>query len=313
MSAGRRVGVLVMHYGTPTSPDDLERYYTDIRRGRPPTAEQLADLRRRYDAIGGSSPLQQISQRQLDVLAAALDATAPGRFVTALGTKHATPTIADAVQGLADAGVSDVIGLVLAPHNSSGSIGEYVQRAGSAAAAAGVTFDAIRSWATEPAFVSFLTRELEAIRPTMPSNAKVVFTAHSLPRRIVDSGDPYPHEVRATADAVASAAGLSRWAGWSLAWQSAGRTPEPWLGPDISTVIADLARTEDADGMIVCACGFVADHLEVLYDLDIEASRQAEQAGLAFARTASVNADPAVLGALAVRVIERSRQLDVVS
>jgi ferrochelatase len=134
-------------------------------------------------------------------------------------------------------------------------------------------------------------------------NSKVVFTAHSLPRRILDVGDPYPEEVRSTASAVATEVGLAPWARWAVAWQSAGRTPEPWLGPDILTVIDDLARAEHADGLLVCPCGFVADHLEVLYDLDVDARRRAEQQGLVFARTDSVNADATVFAALAARVV----------
>jgi ferrochelatase len=134
----------------------------------------------------------------------------------------------------------------------------------------------------------------------MPEATAVVFTAHSLPERIIAEGDPYPDEVEATAKAVAEAAGLTD-DRWSVAWQSAGRTPEPWIGPDILTVIDDLAES-GRDGVLVCPCGFVADHLEVLYDLDIEARRQAEARGLVFERTASMNADPAVLGALAARV-----------
>jgi ferrochelatase len=138
----------------------------------------------------------------------------------------------------------------------------------------------------------------------MPPNTKVVFTAHSLPRRILDDGDPYPHEVRATASAVAAVLGLGPWAEWAVAWQSAGRTPEPWIGPDILTVIDELAASENADGVLVCPCGFVADHLEVLYDLDVDGRRRAEERGLVFERTESVNADPDVFAALAARVLE---------
>jgi ferrochelatase len=137
----------------------------------------------------------------------------------------------------------------------------------------------------------------------LPERTKVVFTAHSLPRRILAAGDPYPDELRATAQAVASRVGLAPWAGWCTAWQSAGRTDEPWLGPDILQVITDLAASDGSAGVLVCPCGFVSDHLEILYDLDIEARRHAARLGLAFARTACVNDDPAVLGALAERVL----------
>ena len=141
----------------------------------------------------------------------------------------------------------------------------------------------------------------------MPEKTKVLFTAHSLPQRIIDGGDPYPDELRATAELVAEKAGLTRWSQWSIAWQSAGRTPEPWIGPDILEVIDQIATTrntdEPIDGVLVSACGFVADHLEVLYDLDIEAAHRAQEHGLAFARTECVNDDKNVMAALAQRVI----------
>ena len=137
----------------------------------------------------------------------------------------------------------------------------------------------------------------------MCSSDLVLFTAHSLPQRIIDAGDPYPEQLRATAEAVASRVGLSDWSSWSIAWQSAGRTPEPWIGPDILAVIDDLAASENASGVLVCACGFVADHLEVLYDLDIEASAHATAKGLAFDRTACVNDDENVMLSLARRVV----------
>lgn len=292
------VGVLVMAYGTPASPDEVLPYYIDIRRGRPPTDEQLADLMRRYAAIGGLSPLLAITHAQRDALRAALG----DGFDVEIGMKHTAPTIEDGVAALEARGVERIVGLVLAPHFSAMSVGQYLQRA---AAAATVPFGAVESWATEPAYVQFLAQTVAAQLATMPAATKVVFTAHSLPQRIVDAGDPYPTEVRSTAAAVAARLGFAPFAQWSTAWQSAGRTPEPWLGPDILLVIDEFAamgKDEHAEALLVCPCGFVADHLEVLYDLDIEARQRAEARGLMFERTASLNADPTVLGALAARV-----------
>jgi ferrochelatase len=297
-----------MAYGTPRTPAEIEPYYTDIRRGRPPTPELLADLVARYDAIGGISPLAQLTEAQRDALQGALDERAPGQYRVVLGLKHAEPKIETAVAELVAAGTRRIIGLVLAPHFSAYSIGQYLGRAREAAAPHGIEVAGVESWAVEPAFVEFLAAEVRARLAELPPNTKVLFTAHSLPQRIIDAGDPYPDEVRATAAAVAAAAGLTRWSQWAVAWQSAGRTPEPWLGPDILAVIDELAASEHADGVLVCACGFVADHLEVLYDLDIEARRHAEARGLAFARTACVNADPAVIGALAERVMACDRR-----
>lgn len=298
-----RTAVLLMAYGTPRTPEEIEPYYTDIRRGRPPTPELLAELVERYQAIGGISPLAERTESQRDALQRALDERSPGTYEVVLGLKHAEPMIETAVDDLATRGFTRIIGLVLAPHFSTYSIGQYMDRARAAAAPHGISVSGIESWAVEPAFVSFLASDLTKRLRDMPEGTKVLFTAHSLPQRIIDAGDPYPNELRATAQAVADAAGIAEWSTWSIAWQSAGRTPEPWIGPDILAVVDDLAASDDASGVLVCACGFVADHLEVLYDLDIEAKHYAQERGLAFDRTACVNSDPGVIGALADRVI----------
>ena len=303
-----RTGVLLMAYGTPRAPEEIETYYTDIRRGRPPTAELLADLTRRYEAIGGTSPLTARTEAQRDALQRALDAKEPGRFVVRIGLKHADPKIEAGVDELSHEGTERVVGLVLAPHYSALSVGEYLGRAGAAAADAGLPFAGIESWATEPAYVEFLADEVRRRLADMPANCKVVFTAHSLPRRALVAGDPYPDELRATATAVAAVVGLDPWSQWSIAWQSAGRTTEPWIGPDLLSVIDELAESENADGLLVCPCGFVSDHLEVLYDLDIEARQRAQAHGLTFDRTASMNDDPAVTDALAARVVARDER-----
>jgi len=302
VASGAPLGVVVMAYGTPASPADVEAYYTHIRRGNAPTPQQLADLTRRYDAIGGTSPLAERTEAQRAGLAAALDERAPGRCRVVLGQKHAAPFIEDAVATLGDAGVEAAVGLVLAPHYSRFSVGEYQERLASAGAARGIASARIESWHLEPTYLTFLTGAvLDALEP-MPERTKVLFTAHSLPERVLVD-DPYPEQLRESASAVADAAGLDRWAGWSVAWQSAGRTPEPWRGRDILEVVRDLAATGRAEGVLVCPQGFVSDHLEVVYDLDIEARSVADEVGLAFARTRVLNADPAVLGALADRVL----------
>jgi ferrochelatase len=301
--ADERLGVVVMAYGTPRTPADVEAYYTHIRRGNAPTPEQLADLTMRYDAIGGVSPLAERTEAQRVTLQAALDERAPGAPRVVLGQKHAAPFIEDAVATLAADGIQRIVGLVLAPHFSGFSVGQYQERLRTAAAEHGIATGTIDCWHLEPTYVAFLTEAVvEALRP-LPERTKVLFTAHSLPERVLVD-DPYPEQLRASAAAVAEAAGLDRWAGWSLGWQSAGRTPEPWRGPDILEIIRDLAATGRADGVLVCPQGFVSDHLEVVYDLDIEARRVADEVGLAFARTRVLNADAAVLGALAERVLQ---------
>ena len=302
-----RTAVLLMAYGTPRTREEIEPYYTDIRRGRPPTPELLAELTARYDALGGTSPLAARTEAQRAGLQAALDAVAPGEYEVRLGLKHAEPKIETAVEQLAADGFRRIVGLVLAPHYSSYSIGQYMDRTKAAAEPHGIEVTGIHSWATEPAFVDFIAADLREKLAAMPENTKVLFTAHSLPERIVAAGDPYPDELRSTAEAVAAAAGLGRWSNWAIAWQSAGRTPEPWLGPDILTVIDDLASAENhaerTQGVLVSAVGFVADHLEVLYDLDIEAAKRAADHGIAFSRTRCVNDDATVMAALAQRVV----------
>jgi ferrochelatase len=298
-----KTAVLLMAYGTPRSREEILPYYTDIRRGRPPTEEQLNDLTARYEAIGGLSPLAALTEAQRDALQTALNNIAPNTYHVALGLKHAAPMIEDAVQQLATEGFTKIVALVLAPHFSSFSIGQYIDRATTAAAPHGISVVGITSWATEEAFIEFLASDMSAKLASMPANTHVLFTAHSLPQRIIDAGDPYPAELRSTAVAVAAKVGLTENTQWSIAWQSAGRTPEPWIGPDILDVIDQLAtQSNPATGVLVSACGFVADHLEVLFDLDIEASHRAEQHGLAFARTECVNDNGAIMNALAHRV-----------
>ena len=299
-----KTAVLLMAYGTPRSREEILPYYTDIRRGRPPTEEQLGDLTARYEAIGGLSPLAALTEAQGNALQSALDAARPNEFHVTLGLKHASPTIEEAVADLAQKNFTKIVCLVLAPHFSSYSIGQYVGRAAAAAEPLGISVVGVESWATEDAFVTFLANDMRTKLSAIPVDTHVFFTAHSLPQRIIDAGDPYPNELRSTAEAVAKQLGLIENQQWSIAWQSAGRTPEPWIGPDILDAIDALAQeTNPPSGVLVCACGFVADHLEVLFDLDIEAHHRAEKYEMAFARTQCVNDNSEVMAALAQRVI----------
>jgi ferrochelatase len=221
-----------------------------------------------------------------------------------LGQKHAAPFIEDGVVALADAGVDRVVGLVLAPHFARASVGQYLERAHESASGHGLSFTPVESWHLVPELIDFLADAVTAARSTLPDRHKVLFSAHSLPERAL-VGDGYPDVLRESAEAVAAKLGLGPWADWTLCWQSAGRTGDAWRGPDINEVIVDLAGTGRADGVLVCPQGFVADGLEVLYDIDIQARETAEKAGLAFARTRSLNDDPTVMAALAGLVLQR--------
>lgn len=293
-------GLLVMAYGTPKSPADIEPYYTHIRRGRPPTPELLEELTLRYEAIGGISPLAALTNAQLQALENALKEQSNETWQVALGQKHADPFIEDGVMELVEGGVTDIVGLVLAPHYSGFSVGEYQRRARETAEQHGVRLHEIHTWHLQPAYLDFLTEAVSDARAGMPERHTVLFTAHSLPERVLEN-DPYPDQLVESAKVVADRLGITS---WSVAWQSAGRTPEPWRGPDILEELQRIATEGSADGVVVCAQGFTSDHLEVLYDLDIEAKQIAESLGLQFARTRSLNADEKVMSALAGVVID---------
>lgn len=297
-----RVGVLLMAYGTPGRAEDVESYYTDIRRGRPPTAELLADLVRRYEAIGGLSPLAERTRAQRDALATELGEGFPVR----LGLKHAAPLIEQAAEELASDGVDGVVGLVLAPHYSALSVGGYHDRARTALAGRSA-YMPIESWHVEPELVGLLAgrwRETAAaFEDAELPDVETLFTAHSLPERVRAMGDPYEEQLAATAAAVAASAGVPD-GRWRVAWQSAGRTPERWLAPDILSVMPLLAAA-GRRGVILCPAGFTSDHLEVLYDVDIEARRAAGEHGMRLVRTRSLNDDPIFIRLLARLVRER--------
>lgn len=295
-------GVVLMAYGTPNGPDDIETFYTDIRHGRPPSAAQLAELRSRYAAIGGVSPLAEKTAALVAAVGRVLEAVAPGHFRTLYGAKHSDPTIEAAIDELAAAGATAIVGIVLAPHYSVGSVGEYLARARERAAARNLAAAFVERWGAEPELVELLARRtseaLASLPGRDPAKVEVIFTAHSLPARIIASGDRYPDELAETAALVAARCGIDR---WRTGWQSAGRTAEPWLGPDVAEILAEVADA-GTRAVVVCAAGFTSDHLEVCYDLDIAAARRAAELGLGFARTESLNDDPG-LAALLARLV----------
>jgi ferrochelatase len=290
--------VLLMAYGSPDRLDQVEAYYTDIRRGSPPPPHLLEELLGRYRAIGGGSPLSRIVEEQRAAVEAKLAARGRPLRVYA-GMRHIEPRIGRIVEGMAADGVERFAAIALAPQKSSNAAG-YRRAVDAALAGLGEgapSLSYVDSWYDQPRFIEALvasTREALARFPD-PAAVRVMFTAHSLPARVVAEGDPYPQELAGTAALVADWLGL---ASYDFAFQSAGRTGEPWLGPDILDEIRRLA-SERVRELVIRPVGFVADHLEVLYDIDIEAQAVARAAGIRLERARSMNTDPIFIAGLA--------------
>jgi ferrochelatase len=286
-----------MAYGTPERLEDVERYYTHIRRGSVPPPELLADLVARYEAVGGPTALNRITRAQAEGVARALARHGQPASVY-VGFKHVPPFVGDAVGQMEVEGIEAAVGLVLAPHYSLRSIAEY-ERYAEAARPPGLALDVIRSWHDDPGLIAFLATRLREALARSSESARVLFTAHSVPVPASGLEDPYAGQLRETCQLVAKAAGVEE---WDFAFQSAGRTADKWLGPDVLETIGGIAD-RGHDGVVLQAVGFVADHLETLYDLDVEARRAAESHGLRYTRAAMPNADPAFIDVLA-RIVE---------
>ncbi|HZT94298.1 MAG TPA: ferrochelatase [Gaiellaceae bacterium] len=279
-----KVAVVLMAYGSPERLSDVPAYYADIRGGRPIAPEHLADLVERYRRLGieDSSPLNAITEQTRAALEAELG------LPVFTGMKHWTPRIVDAAEAALAAGAEQVVGLVLAPHYSALSIAGYREQLERALdGRAELRF--VDSWHDERGFVELLA---ERVRGT---GAHVVFTAHSLPARILEAGDPYRDQLLETSRLVAEAAGLDA---WSFSFQSESPTGEPWLGPDILDHLESLHR-QGVERVLVCPVGFVSDHLEIRWDLDVEAQDKAAELGLLLERIEMPNADPAFVRTLA--------------
>ena len=276
--------VVLMAYGSPERLEDVPAYYADIRGGRPIAPENLADLVERYRRLGieDSSPLNAITEQTRVALEIELG------LPVFTGMKHWTPRIADAAEAALRSGAEEIVGLVLAPHYSALSIAGYREQLEQALEGrAELRF--VESWHSELGFVELLA---ERVRGT---GAHVVFTAHSLPARILDQGDPYKDQLLETARLVVEAAGLDD---WSFSFQSESPTGEPWLGPDILDHLESLRR-QGVERVLVCPVGFVSDHLEIRWDLDVEAQEKAAELGMQLERIDMPNADPTFVRTLA--------------
>jgi ferrochelatase len=305
-ASGAPVGVLLMAYGTPETPDQVEAYFTHIRGGRAPSPESVERLRPRYELVGGRTPLLEITNQVRDALEHELNAAAIGpTYRVYVGMKHWHPFIGDVVPRIVADGVAELIAVALAPHYSLISIGGYQAAVGTALA--GITdpptLRFVDSWHLHPQFVDFMAASVSAALDEFPAAdpaeadgaVTVVFSAHSLPARIREWDDPYETQLRESCAAVAEGAGVR---GWRFAWQSAGHTGEPWLGPDIVDYLETL-HGEGVRRVLSVPIGFVSDHLEIMYDIDYEARRKAESLGMTLRRTRMPNADPAFVRVLA--------------
>ena len=279
-------GVLLMAHGTPSSLDEMPEYLRLVRGGRPASAELVHEMRENYGAIGGHSPLTEITEAQADALRARLGPASP----VEVGMRNWHPFIKDALARLAAAGVTRVIGVPLAPQFSTLSVQKYIDAA-TAALPPGVAFEAVESFHTHPLLLDAFAERVRAAAPA-PDEA-VIFTAHSLPVRVIEGGDRYADQVAETSAGVAARAGIAR---YDVAYQSAGRTPEPWIGPELGKLIDDRSATTRK--FLVVPIGFVCDHTEILFDIDVQAAQTAREFSTTLRRTESLNTSPLFIATL---------------
>ncbi|NGY93672.1 ferrochelatase [Bacillus megaterium] len=302
------MGLLVMAYGTPYKEEDIERYYTHIRRGRKPSPEALEDLQNRYEAIGGISPLAKITQQQMESLEKRLNEVQDEiEFKAYLGLKHIEPFVEDAVEAMHKDGIKEAVSIVLAPHFSTFSVKSYNGRAKETAEKlGGPIIHSVESWYSEPKFIQYwatrVKQTFDLIDEEKRQKAVLIVSAHSLPEKIIAAGDPYPNQLQETADLIAQAAGIEH---YEIGWQSAGNTPEPWIGPDVQDLTRELHEEKGYTSFVYTPVGFIADHLEVLYDNDYECKVVTDEIGADYYRPEMPNAQPEFIDGLATVVLKR--------
>lgn len=280
-------GVLLMTYGAPAGREDLPAYLAKVRGGKEPALELVEEMARRYERIGGS-PLIRITAAQAE----ALERELGDGWLVSSGMRYSEPSIAHAVKALVARGARRLVGVVMSPQWSPLLMGGYARALDDAVAALGVTATVAGAWHRETAFIDDLAA---AITEARAGGGHVVLTAHSLPKRVYEAEPAYIDQLRETAEAVARRAGLDE---WTWAYQSAGHTKEEWLRPDLTDVFPEIAR-QGRRAVVVAPVQFLADHLEVLYDLDVAAAEQAGAAGLRYSRVAMPNTRPSFIAALA--------------
>ncbi|WP_273853760.1 ferrochelatase [Guptibacillus spartinae] len=305
--AKKTMGLLVMAYGTPYKEEDIERYYTHIRRGRKPSDEQLKDLQDRYKAIGGISPLAKITEDQAKGLEAHLNKVQDDiEFKLYIGLKHIEPFVEDAVQEMHNDGIEEAVSIVLAPHFSTFSIKSYNGRAKQEAEKiGGPVIHSVESWYDEPKFITYWAKRIKAIFDDMSDQerekAVLIVSAHSLPEKIIANGDPYPDQLKETADLIVEESGVKNVA---IGWQSEGNTPDPWIGPDVQDLTRDLHEKQGFTSFVYAPVGFVADHLEVLFDNDYECKVVTDEIGANYYRPEMPNAQDEFIEILSTVVLK---------
>jgi ferrochelatase len=293
------IGVLIMAYGGPNSLDEIPGYLSDIRSGRPTTPEVLEEITHNYSQIGGKSPLLEITLQQIAAVEEALD---PQIYRCYLGMRHWAPWIEEVVAQMVDDGITHAVSLVLAPHFSKLSVAKYQGKIadGLEMAHGAIEFRHIASYHDAPLLIQALAERVRMGLEQWPESERdrvhVVFSAHSLPTRILKMGDPYDTQLRATAQLVAAQAGLDG-DRWSWSYQSAGRSPEPWLGPQLEEHLTDLAG-QGIVNVVSIPVGFVSDHVEILFDIDIKAQEVAADLGMRLVRPPALNDDPLYISTL---------------
>jgi ferrochelatase len=304
------IGVLMMAYGGPNSLDEIPGYLADIRSGATTPAHILDEIRNNYRLIGGKSPLLEITRCQAAAVEALLD---PTRYKVYLGMRHWSPWIEDTIGAMLEDGINRAVSIVLAPHFSRMSVAKYQTRiaAGLEMQRGQLEFAHVQSYHTAPGLIRALAQRVVAGIQRWPADEQpqvhVVFSAHSLPTRIIENGDPYQDQLHETARLTAEAAGLER-ARWSWSYQSAGRSAGPWLGPQLPEHLRALAE-QGVRSVVSVPVGFVADHVEILYDIDIQAQQTAAELGLRLVRPPSLNDDPLFIAALADVIDSKAQEM----
>ncbi|MGE6489032.1 ferrochelatase [Paenisporosarcina sp. NPDC076898] len=303
----KTMGLLVMAYGTPYKEEDLERYYTHIRHGRPPSPEALTDLRDRYRAIGGISPLAKITDDQATALRDRLNAVQDEiEFKLYIGLKHIEPFVEDAVEQMHKDGITEAVSIVLAPHFSTFSIKSYNGRVQETAEKlGGLQITSVESWYDEPKFIQYWSEKVSETFNSMSAEQRekacLIVSAHSLPEKIIANGDPYPDQLKETAKLIAQSAGIEN---YEVGWQSAGQTPEPWIGPDVQDLTHELHEQKGYSTFVYTPVGFVADHLEVLFDNDYECKVVTDEIGANYYRPEMPNTQPLFIDAMSDVVLK---------